>query len=96
MEFEEQPVEGLRPRDITERFYDRTGPGTPGGRYLRRFWTPVAVLDDVKPGRAKRIQIMSEPFTYYRGRAERRTCSRTNVRTGTHRSRQPGSSAETA
>jgi 5,5'-dehydrodivanillate O-demethylase len=34
---------------------------------LRQFWTPVAMLDDVKPGRARPIQIMSEWFTYYRG-----------------------------
>lgn len=47
--------------------YDRTGPGTPAGRYLRRFWIPVAELTDVAPGRAKTIQIMSERFTFYRG-----------------------------
>ena len=48
-------------------FYDRTGPGTPCGRYLRQFWTPVALLDDVRPGRAKKVHMMGEVFTYYRG-----------------------------
>jgi 5,5'-dehydrodivanillate O-demethylase len=47
--------------------YDRTGPGTPAGDYLRRYWMPVAELNDVKPGRAKAIKILSERYTYYRG-----------------------------
>ena len=47
--------------------FAKTAPETITGRYLRHFWTPVALLDDVKPGRAKPIQIMSEWFTYYRG-----------------------------
>jgi 5,5'-dehydrodivanillate O-demethylase len=45
----------------------RTGPGTLAGRYLRRFWTPVAVLEDVRPGRARPVHILGERFTYYRG-----------------------------
>ena len=45
----------------------RTGPGTLAGRYLRRFWTPVAQLEDVAPGRARTIQILGERFTYFRG-----------------------------
>ncbi|HXP93996.1 MAG TPA: Rieske 2Fe-2S domain-containing protein [Candidatus Binatia bacterium] len=44
-----------------------TGPGMPAGRFLRRFWTPVALLDEVRPGRAKPVTIMNERFTYYRG-----------------------------
>ncbi len=67
MQLGERPTDQLRPPEVTERFYDRTGPETPAGRYLRRFWIPVAVLDDVKPGRAKTITIMDERFTYYRG-----------------------------
>lgn len=47
--------------------FAKTGPETVTGKYLRHFWTPVALLDDVKPGRARPIQIMSEWFTYYRG-----------------------------
>ena len=44
-----------------------TGPGTLGGRYLRRFWQPVYVADALPPGVAMPIRIMSEDFTIYRG-----------------------------
>jgi 5,5'-dehydrodivanillate O-demethylase len=47
--------------------FSRTGPDTLAGRYLRRFWIPFAVLDDVKPGRARTVHVLSEAFTYYRG-----------------------------
>jgi 5,5'-dehydrodivanillate O-demethylase oxygenase subunit len=54
--------------DVPEELaYDRTGPNTPAGRYLRQFWIPVAQITDVKPARAKTITIMSENFTLYRG-----------------------------
>lgn len=54
--------------DVPEELaYDRTGPNTPAGRYLRQFWLPVAEIADVKPARAKTITIMSEKFTLYRG-----------------------------
>ena len=43
------------------------GPGTPAGRWLRRFWQPVYVAARLEPGWAKRIQIMGEHFTLYRG-----------------------------
>jgi 5,5'-dehydrodivanillate O-demethylase len=46
---------------------DQCGPDTLSGRYMRRFWTPVALLDDVAPGRARDIHILNEHFTYYRG-----------------------------
>lgn len=45
----------------------QTGPGTPMGRYLRRFWQPVAELGDVAPGRAKSIHVLGERFTLFRG-----------------------------
>jgi len=45
----------------------RTGPGTLAGRYLRMFWQPVFRSEDLKPGRAKPIRIMSEDFTLFRG-----------------------------
>jgi 5,5'-dehydrodivanillate O-demethylase oxygenase subunit len=44
-----------------------TGPETAAGRFLRRFWLPVALLDDLALGRAKPLRIMNELFTYYRG-----------------------------
>ena len=45
----------------------RTGPGTLAGRYMRRFWLPVAQAGDIAAGRAKPLKVMSEDFTLYRG-----------------------------
>lgn len=45
----------------------RTGPDTPGGRYIRLFWHPVFIAEDLKPGWAKPIRILGEDFTLYRG-----------------------------
>ena len=45
----------------------RTGPETLGGRYMRLFWHPIYRSEDLKPGWAKPIKIMSENFTLYRG-----------------------------
>jgi 5,5'-dehydrodivanillate O-demethylase oxygenase subunit len=66
---ENGPAQSAPPLDQPD--FTRTGPGTLAGKYLRRFWTPIAVLDDVKPGRAKPIRIMDEQFTYYRGESGR-------------------------
>jgi 5,5'-dehydrodivanillate O-demethylase len=44
-----------------------TGPGTLAGRYLRRFWQPVALARDLAPGQAKPIKLLCEEFTLYRG-----------------------------
>jgi 5,5'-dehydrodivanillate O-demethylase len=44
-----------------------TGPATLAGRYMRRFWQPVYVLERLKAGQAVPIRIMSEGFTLYRG-----------------------------
>lgn len=43
------------------------GPGTPSGRYLRRFWQPVMRARDLAGGRAKPLEILGEKFTIYRG-----------------------------
>ncbi len=45
----------------------RTGPGTPGGRFMRRFWMPVHRSEDLAKGQAKPIRVMSEDFALYRG-----------------------------
>jgi 5,5'-dehydrodivanillate O-demethylase len=50
-----------------EMDFVRTGPGTAAGRYLRLFWQPVYVSENLKAGQAVPIQIMSEKFTLYRG-----------------------------
>jgi 5,5'-dehydrodivanillate O-demethylase len=47
--------------------FGRVGPGTPTGRWLRRFWQPVYRAASLEPGWAKRIEIMGEHFTLYRG-----------------------------
>ncbi|MFT5439507.1 MAG: 5,5'-dehydrodivanillate O-demethylase [Alphaproteobacteria bacterium] len=43
------------------------GPATPSGRYLRCFWLPVYRARDLKPGRTKPLEMLSEKFTLYRG-----------------------------
>ncbi len=61
---QERPTTTLTRNELD---YARTGPGTLAGRYMRRFWHPVYVSDQLPPGRAKPIRIMSEDFTLYRG-----------------------------
>ncbi len=48
-----------------------TGPGTIAGRFLRRFWQPVACSHEIAAGRALPIRIMGEDFTLYRGESGR-------------------------
>jgi 5,5'-dehydrodivanillate O-demethylase oxygenase subunit len=47
--------------------FAHTGPGTLAGRYLRRFWHPIHLSDELKPGRPVRVRVMSEFFTLWRG-----------------------------
>ncbi len=47
--------------------FEHTGPGTLAGRYMRLFWQPVYRAEDLAPGNAVPIRIMSEDFTLYRG-----------------------------
>src|SRR4051794_35719415 len=54
-------------RDDGWRDFVHTGPGTLAGSYLRMFWQPVARSQDLAPGQAIPIRIMSEDFTLYRG-----------------------------
>lgn len=51
------------------RFQDlvSTKPGTLAGSYMRRFWHPIYRGEELRPGEAKPIEIMSERFTLYRG-----------------------------
>ena len=46
---------------------ENTGPGTPAGKYLRRFWQPVYHCVDLKPGVPVPLRILGEDFTLYRG-----------------------------
>jgi 5,5'-dehydrodivanillate O-demethylase len=50
------------------RDFEHTGPGTLAGRYLRTFWHPVYHVQDLEPGQAVPIRVMSEDFTLYRGK----------------------------
>jgi 5,5'-dehydrodivanillate O-demethylase len=47
--------------------YAHIGPDRLAGKFLRRFWQPVMIGDDLKPGRPHRLQILNEYFTAYRG-----------------------------
>lgn len=44
-----------------------TGPGTLAGHFMRTFWQPVYRAEDLKPGRAVPIKVMSQDLTLYRG-----------------------------
>ena len=57
-----------QPRKVVGGFgCENTGPGTPAGRYLRRFWQPVYHCADLEPGAPVPLRIMGEDFTLYRG-----------------------------
>lgn len=45
----------------------QSGPKTPMGTLLRRFWQPVAVSRELQTGKAVAIRILSEDLTLYRG-----------------------------
>lgn len=47
--------------------FHHVGPGTLAGDYLRRFWHPVHIAADLKPGRAVPLKILHQEFTLYRG-----------------------------
>src|SRR6185369_14751575 len=53
---------------------EAVGPGTPAGRYLRRFWHPVLRANDIRPRTAKPIEILGEKFTLYRGEGDDIRC----------------------
>lgn len=45
----------------------RTGPGTPMGALLRRYWIPVVLSTELEPsGRVKRVQLLGERLIAYR------------------------------
>src|SRR5919201_220537 len=45
----------------------RTGPGTPCGELLRRYWQPVALSEELPPGGAPLpVQLMSEELVLFR------------------------------
>src|SRR4051812_11962262 len=60
------PPASVRERNEPDIDIARTGPGTPGGRFLRPFWTPVPRAGDRRAGEAKPLRIMSQDFTIFR------------------------------
>jgi 5,5'-dehydrodivanillate O-demethylase len=48
-----------------------TLPGTPGGKFMRQFWTAIYRGQDLRTGHAKPIRIMGENYTLYRGQSGR-------------------------
>ena len=57
-------------RDLTVDL-GSTRPGTPGGKFMRRFWMAVQRSEDLARGHAKPIRIMGEDYTLYRGESGR-------------------------
>ena len=51
-----------------------TKPGTPGGIFMRQFWTCVFRSEDLPQGRARPIRIMSVDYTLYRGASGKAHC----------------------
>jgi 5,5'-dehydrodivanillate O-demethylase len=47
--------------------FEHTGPSTPAGRLLRRFWQPVFVSEDLKPAHTVPLKVMNDELTLYRG-----------------------------
>ncbi|MGN6735854.1 MAG: Rieske 2Fe-2S domain-containing protein [Candidatus Binatia bacterium] len=44
----------------------QTGPGTPGGDFLRRYWHPVALSEELPPDAPLSVKIMSEDLVLFR------------------------------
>ena len=56
--------------------------GAIAGRYLARFWQPIAISHDYAPGVAKRIKMLGNFFSSTGVRTTRSTSCKTGVRTG--------------
>src|SRR5947209_10503790 len=46
--------------------FAHTAPGTLAGRYMRTFWQPICLSQDLPARRALPVKVMSEEFTVYR------------------------------
>ena len=54
----------------SDTFLTQTGPGTPGGEYLRRFWQPVAFLRELQD-LPRREKILGEELVVFKDRGGR-------------------------
>ena len=57
-----------RGRPAEDLELSRVGPGTPCGEYLRRFWQPVVLSEDVRD-LPKRLRILGEDLVAFRDRS---------------------------
>jgi len=48
-----------------------TGPSTPMGTLLRKFWHPIAVSEKLEKGKAQALRVLGEDLTLYRGEGGR-------------------------
>jgi phthalate 4,5-dioxygenase len=49
------------------QYLTQTGPGTPAGELLRRYWQPVALIDSLPPGAAPQpVRLLSEDLVLFR------------------------------
>ncbi len=54
-------------RDELNELLTRTGPGTPGGRFMRRYWQPVATSSEILVGgKPKHVRILGEELVLFR------------------------------
>src|SRR5947208_13169443 len=47
----------------------RVGPGTPGGELLRRYWYPVAAIDDLETAPTKFVRILGEDLVLFKDKS---------------------------
>src|ERR1700734_3989955 len=47
--------------------FARVENGALAGRFVGRFWQPIALSEELKKGRAKRVKLLGEYYTLYRG-----------------------------
>ena len=47
--------------------FARVESGALAGRFVARFWQPIALSTDLNKGRAKRVKLLGEHYTLYRG-----------------------------
>lgn len=47
--------------------FARVENGALAGRFVARFWQPIALSTDLKKGRAQRVKLLGEHYTLYRG-----------------------------
>src|SRR5258708_3106192 len=47
----------------------RVGPGTPGGDLLRRYWYPVAAIDDLDEAGTKFVRILGEDLVLFKDKS---------------------------